>query len=198
MLNWHYISYIWIALIILLSGVLFFLWSQHRKTKLRLIAGEFGSNVSVKGGLFSYDIEFEREGTVYKSSVHDTAYILNFYLPQVNEKLFIRQNSPIARLRTEVDESRFSPSVPVPGLSDNYLVLSPNHEFAKEFLSNKAILEEINTIDAVFNYPQISYDNGHFRIKLISTGWNSLKKFRHMCRVAIFLHDDIRRYHNSP
>jgi len=197
MLNWTFIFYVGLIVFILLCGVLFFIRSQRQKTELRLIAAEFGTKVCVKAGMSSFNIEFERDGIVYKSSItipkHGAAFVLNFYLPQFNEKFFIRQNSPFASLRAGVNESRFSQPVSVANLSDKYLIHSPNPDFSKELLTNKAILEEINSLDSVFNYPQIWFDDGHFQIRLVSTGWNLPGKFRHLCRAAISFHNGIKQ-----
>ena len=197
MITWHYIAYIGLIFFILLCGVWIFLRCQRQKAVLQSVASEFGKIVSMKAGISSFYVNFERDGTVYESSVissnYGTAYILHFYLPQANEKFYIRQNSPIASLRTEVDESRFSQSVSVSGFPDNYLVLSPNPEFSKKLLLNKSILTEIITIDSAFSYPQISFDNGSFRIRLNSIGWDLQEKFRHLCRAAVSFRDGIRR-----
>lgn len=192
-----YIFYIGLLLFILIFSAWFFARTRRGKSKLRLIAAEFGKNVIVKVGISSFEVEFEREGTVFKSSIvstkYRTTYALNFYLPQIEEKIYIRQNSSIASFRAVVDESRFSPFVSVPDLSDDYLVLSPNPDFLRKLLSNQAILAEINSLGSVFNYPQILFEDGHFRIRLEGTGWNSLEKFRHLCRTATSFHDGIRQ-----
>ena len=53
----------------------------------------------MKAGISSFHVNFERDGTVYESSVissnYGTAYILHFYLPQADEKFYIRRNASV-------------------------------------------------------------------------------------------------------
>jgi hypothetical protein len=198
MFNGNYISYIGLLLVFLILSVWFFALTRRRKAKLQLIVAKFGTNVVVKAGISSFEIQFERDGTVFKGSSlttkYKTTFRLNFYLPQFDEKFLIRQNSYTAGFHAWADEGQFSSVVSIPDLPDNCLVFSPNPDFTKTFLSNKKVLAEIYSLNATFNYPQVWFENGQFQIELFSgSGWNLGEKFIYICRAGIVFHDSIKK-----
>ncbi len=195
----NYIFYIGLPLVILIFSMWFFTLTRRRKSNLQLILAQFGTNVVVKAGISSFEIQVERDGTLFSGSsvttTHSTIFRLNFYLPHFDEKFLIRQNSYVADIRASVDEGQFSSAVSIPRLPDNYVVLSPNSNFSKTFLSNKTVLAEIHLLDSKFTYPQVWFEDGKFQIELLSaSGWNVVEKFRYICHAAIVFHDCIKTF----
>jgi hypothetical protein len=194
----NYIFYSLLLLVVLILGVWFFVLTRRRKANLQSVLAEFGTNILVKVGISSFDIQFERDGTAFVGSSvttkFKTTFRLNFYLPQFNEKFLIRQNSSLAGFHAWMDEGQFSSTVSILGLPGNYLVLSPTPEFTKTFLSKKEVLAEIASLDAAFNYPRLWFEDGQFQMELFSdSGWNVVEKFSHTCHAAVVFHDNIKR-----
>jgi len=198
MLYSTYIFYTGLLLIVLIFAAWFYTLTRRRKTQLKLIIPEFGTNIIVDAGLSNFDIQFERDGTVFHGSSvttrNSTTLKLNFSLPQFNEKFLIRQNSSLASFHAWMDEGQFSSAVLIPDLAENYLVFSPNHDFTKTFLSNKAVSAEINSLGSTFTYPQLWLEGSHFHIELFSgSGWDIAEKITHVCRAAVVFHDNLKK-----
>lgn len=198
MFNENYHIFIVMLLTFIILGVGFFLLTRHRKVELQLAFTELGTNVFVKAGLVGFDIQFERDGTVFRGSSsttrNSTTFSLSFHLPQCNEKFLVRQNSLLAGFHAWMDEGQFSSAVSIPDMPSNCLVFSPNPDFTKTLLSNKAVLAEIKSLNTTFRYPQFWFEDGQFQLELFSgSGWDITKKFKCICRAVIVFHDSIKR-----
>jgi hypothetical protein len=189
-------GYFIILLAVLILSACAFVWSRHRKNQLQSMVANFSTSAFVKAGIQNFEIRFEHDGTVFKclnSTSKSTFFELNFYLPQFNEKFLIRQNSTLAGFHAGIDVGQFSSAVSIPNLSNDYLVFSPNLDFTKTLLSNKAVLEKIYLLNSEFTYPLIWFEGGQFKLELFSgSGWNLVEKFNIICYAAIVFHDNIK------
>ena len=200
---WNIITIAIAIILFSLVIILFDLWRiKRRKNELTLVAEDFGTDVFADSGYFSpYIIRFERHGIIFDGVISirksSSDFIVSFDLPLIQEKFFIRHNSLLAGVNAW-GEGNHHPSsdcqpVSIPALSKNYLLHTPNPSFLLTLLSKEKIIQEIMQYESDWGrFVEITFESGHFEVKLHTDGTSAVEKYRQICETAIVFYDCIK------